>query len=125
MTPTPAPQSEPTTEQRVEELAAKFHAIYQAEAKRQGDVRHHDDYNRLPENIKEFDRVLARYVAAELDAAEQRGYLEGVKFGLTALAWWKDGTQYVGTGGTTLKQAIELASKRGVIWPASRKEEAR
>lgn len=47
---------------QVEELARRFHAIYQAEAKRQGDVRHHDDYDELPENIKEFDRVLAREV---------------------------------------------------------------
>lgn len=46
----------------VESLASKFHEIYQAEAKRQGDVRHKDAYTDLPENIKEFDRVLARYV---------------------------------------------------------------
>jgi hypothetical protein len=45
-----------------EELAAKFHEIYQQEAKRQGDVRHKDSYDELPENIKEFDRVLACYV---------------------------------------------------------------
>jgi len=46
----------------IEELSAKFHEIYQEEAKRQGDVRHKDDYNELSENIKEFDRVLARWV---------------------------------------------------------------
>jgi hypothetical protein len=46
----------------VEELSALFHEIYQAEAKRQGDVRHKDSYSELPERIKEFDRVLARYV---------------------------------------------------------------
>ena len=40
-----------------------FHNIYQKEAKRQGDVRHADKYEDLPENIKEFDRVLARYVS--------------------------------------------------------------
>lgn len=32
------------------------------EAKRQGDVRHKDKYQDLPENIKEFDRVLARFI---------------------------------------------------------------
>src|SRR5574343_721684 len=32
--------------------------------KRQGDVRHKDAYADLPENIKEYDRVLARYVLA-------------------------------------------------------------
>ena len=46
----------------VESLSAKFHEIYMIEARRQGDVRHKDAYADLPENIKEFDRVLARYV---------------------------------------------------------------
>jgi hypothetical protein len=46
----------------IEELARKFHEIYQIEAKRQGGSRHADSYDDLPENIKEFDRVLARYV---------------------------------------------------------------
>ena len=27
--------------------------------------------------------------------------------GITCFAWWKDGIQYVGTAGTTLKKAIE------------------
>ena len=45
----------------VEDLAAKFHDIYQQEAKRQGDIRHKDAYADLSENIKEFDRVLVRY----------------------------------------------------------------
>lgn len=51
----------PLSQYTVEGLAEKFHEIYQQEAKRQGDVRHKDDYVNLPENIKEFDRVLARY----------------------------------------------------------------
>ncbi len=46
----------------IEKLASQFHQIYQDEAKRQGDVRHADKYEDLSENIKEFDRVLARYV---------------------------------------------------------------
>jgi protein associated with RNAse G/E len=46
----------------VEILSAKFHEVYMIEARRQGDVRHKDNYSDLPENIKEFDRVLARYV---------------------------------------------------------------
>lgn len=50
----------------VEALSAKFHDIYQQEAKRQGDVRHKDAYADLAENIKEFDRILARYVLAQL-----------------------------------------------------------
>ena len=32
-------------------------------------------------------------------------YYEGVKNGLWRHAWWKDGVQYVGNMGTTLKEA--------------------
>ena len=52
----------------VEKLSAKLHEIYQEEAERQGDVRHKDTYEDLPENIKEFDRVLARYVISLIEA---------------------------------------------------------
>ena len=31
----------------------------------------------------------------------------GIKEGLWKYAWWKDGTQYVGTTGTTLKEALK------------------
>jgi hypothetical protein len=58
-------------EMDVESLSAKFHEIYQAEAKRQGDVRHKDAYADLPENIKEFDRVLARYVIGLVQRGQQ------------------------------------------------------
>ncbi len=34
-----------------------------------------------------------------------KGYIEGLR----AYAWWKDGTQFVGTCGTTLEEAIERA----------------
>jgi hypothetical protein len=34
-------------------------------------------------------------------------YGQGFIDGITAYAWWKDGVQYVGTTGKTLKQAIE------------------
>lgn len=57
----------PNDELQVEELSAKFHEIYMVEARRQGDVRHKDAYADLPENIKEFDRVLARYVLALIE----------------------------------------------------------
>ena len=56
----------------IEKLSAKFHNIYQQEARRQGDVRHKDKYEDLSENIKEFDRVLARYVEKLLKAKEKK-----------------------------------------------------
>jgi hypothetical protein len=36
-----------------------------------------------------------------------RGWVDGVR----AFAWWKDGTQYVGTTGTTLTDAITRRNK--------------
>lgn len=34
-------------------------------------------------------------------------YIEGLKEGIRRYAWWKNGCQYVGSCGTTLKQALE------------------
>jgi hypothetical protein len=61
----------------IEALSSTFHDIYITEAKRQGDVRHKDSYVDLPENIKEFDRVLARAVTAAINsvlAGQQKAY---------------------------------------------------
>ena len=38
---------------------------------------------------------------------ERRIYIEGLKGGVRMYAWWKDGIQYVGTCGVTLKSALE------------------
>jgi len=34
-------------------------------------------------------------------------FVEGIKAGIEAYAYWKDGVQYVGTTGQTLKDALE------------------
>lgn len=39
------------------------------------------------------------------DLLEQQ-YLRGVLDGVARFAWWKDGCEYVGTTGTTLKDAL-------------------
>jgi len=38
-------------------------------------------------------------------------YIKGLKAGVRLYAWWKDGVQYVGTCGTTLKHALERIDK--------------
>lgn len=55
----------------VESLSRTFHALYQEEIRRQGQVvRHADNYNDLSENTKELDRVLARYFLSILEPLE-------------------------------------------------------
>lgn len=41
-----------------------------------------------------------------MNQEETKAYYEGLREGLWRYAWWKDGVQYVGTMGTTLKEAI-------------------
>lgn len=65
------------------------------------------------ENSEVGNAAICIAILADLKTAEilvdrlndQR--LEGIVEGITRFAWWKDGCQYVGTSGTTLKQAIE------------------
>ena len=42
-----------------------------------------------------------------LQLAQTRAYYDGVRDGLEQYAHWRDGVQYVGTTGRTLKEAIE------------------
>lgn len=54
------------------------------------------------------------YTAEQVEMAQgdsfargfKEGYLDGATEWLTRYAWWKDGTQYVGSCGTTLKEAL-------------------
>lgn len=46
----------------LEDLSARLHDVYQKEAHRRGDIRHHDDYYDLPDMTKEWDRALARWI---------------------------------------------------------------
>lgn len=49
-------------DEQIEKLSSELHDIYINEAKRQGDIRHKDKYEDLSENIKDYDRVLARFI---------------------------------------------------------------
>jgi len=70
-----------------------------------------------PDN--EFEREDSVYECADcidedkrmdvaLEKLDYEEYAEGFIAGLECFAWWKDGTQYVGTCGMTLQRAIEL-----------------
>ncbi len=65
----------PAGDWELETLSSKLHDIYQEEAHRQeaagiGPARHYDEYEMLSEPVKEFDRVLARYIL-ERDASSR------------------------------------------------------
>jgi len=54
-------------------------------------------------------------------------YFDGVREGLRMYAWWKDGVQYVGTTGRTLKEAlveVDQAEKIFNLKQAIKKEES-
>ena len=51
----------------IENLASRLHQVYQEELKRQGKPSKHSDfYFELPENVKNLDRALARYIRTEI-----------------------------------------------------------
>lgn len=41
-----------------------------------------------------------------------QSHYNGMRTGIEMYAWWKDGTQYVGTVGRTLKEALEETQSR-------------
>ena len=76
----------------------------------------------MPKNTKgiklyRIDKVYFPYTGEEADYIVQaincheKRYREGYEAGLRAYAWWKEGTEYVGSCGTTLKQALKQAEK--------------
>ena len=60
-----------------EELAAKLHLVYQEELKRQGkESKYPDNFYKLPEDIKDLDRALARYVSFIIRQQKQKWQAE-------------------------------------------------
>lgn len=53
------------------------------------------------------EKGIRAYLAEEIIKARAEGY----EAGLRAFAWWKDGVEYVGTMGTTLKEAIKKGER--------------
>lgn len=48
---------------------------------------------------------------AQMFGTRSNEFIEGVIEGMTAFAVWQDGTQYVGAGGKTLKEAVAEAKE--------------
>ena len=42
-----------------------------------------------------------------LQQAQTQAYYKGLREGVEKFAWWKDGTQYVGTTGSKLKSVLQ------------------
>jgi hypothetical protein len=42
-----------------------------------------------------------------LQIAQTRAYYKGLREGVEKFAWWRDGTQYVGTTGSKLKSVLQ------------------
>ena len=45
---------------------------------------------------------------------DRKSYFAGAREALELYAWWKDGTQYVGCGVKTLRQALEDVNKQEI-----------
>jgi len=59
----------------------------------------------FPEMRLDVDELQAANKTLRVEVKRQ--YRKGYEDGLEAYAWWKDGVQYVGSCGTTLKQALK------------------
>jgi hypothetical protein len=47
-----------------------------------------------------------------LQLAQTRAYYQGLREGVERFAWWRDGVQYVGTTGRTLKEALDAIDQQ-------------
>ena len=48
------------------------------------------------------------YMDEERTISDKATYCRGMLTGLMAYAWWKDGTQHVGSCGTRLSEAVDV-----------------
>jgi len=47
-----------------------------------------------------------------LQLAQTRAYYKGLREGVERFAWWRDGVQYVGSTGRTLKEALDAINQQ-------------
>lgn len=68
----------------------------------------------MTENSGESKQNHIKIIDPDYDRLMSKSYKRGLIEGIKMFAWYKDGVQYVGTTGKTLKQAIaEIESERG------------
>lgn len=58
-----------------------------------------------------FTWIVATAVEQVLAVEKVKAYYDGYRAGLNEYAWWKDGTEYVGTCGVLLKDAIAIVRR--------------
>lgn len=63
-----------------------------------------------PEDGAKWACFLAKWIR---DNPHQEAYDKGLRDGIQMFAWWKDGVQYVGSCGTTLKDALAECGLKG------------
>jgi len=68
----------------------------------------HDKLNALKETL---DLDQRNWLIDVLNACSRRCYKQGYIDSMTIFAHWKDGTQFVGTTGTILKDAVKNVNK--------------
>lgn len=66
------------------------------------------------DGIVNYDNVAAQKCRCKDDPrpTREQAYIAGLREGVTAYAWWKDGVQQVGTCGKTLAEALQDIEER-------------
>ncbi len=110
------PSKEAPSEEDVEALSAKLHDIYQKEAHRQedsglGPARHYDEYEKLSEPVKEFDRVLARYILSLLETTKKEAKREAIEYINKNLMWGRNSRDELVMDSVHLSEILEAAQK--------------
>jgi len=56
-------------------------------------------------DVFQLKTAIKHQIMVQLKEAQHDGYRQGLKDGVRRFAWWKDGTQWCGSGNKTLEEA--------------------
>jgi|GEM_PF-5109377 len=65
--------------------------------------------------LEKYQEKMMKMITKEIGNAYDLGQKRGVMIGMRRHIWTKDGVVYVGSGTYTIKDAIRMAKKDGVI----------